>query len=261
MNRFADRNARILLAEDNATNQLVALGILKKLGLQADVAENGLECLKSLKSKTYDLILMDIQMPEMDGIAATRHIRKSTAVYNTIPIVAMTAHAMQGDRERFLAAGMNDYVTKPVSPQSLAAALDRWLPGRNPATSESSSGQSEPALTPQQASEIFDRAGMMLRLMDDNNLVRMVIESFLEDMPRQITALKNYIASSDAIDAERQAHTIKGASASVGGNRMRETALAMEKATGAGDMNRADKLMTELEGQFERLRRLLIQEL
>jgi PAS domain S-box-containing protein len=131
MNRFADRHARILLTEDNATNQLVALGILKKLGLQADVANNGLECLKSLKSERYDLILMDVQMPEMDGIEATRQIRESAAAYSTIPIIAMTAHAMQGDKERFLAAGMNDYITKPVSPQSLAMALDKWLPRRH----------------------------------------------------------------------------------------------------------------------------------
>ena len=131
LNRFAGRKARILLAEDNITNQQVALGILKKLGLRADAVANGAEAVKALETIPYDLVLMDVQMPEMDGLEATRRIRnpQSAVVQITrIPIIAMTAHAMQGDRERCLEAGMNDYVSKPVSPQALAEALEKWLP-------------------------------------------------------------------------------------------------------------------------------------
>ena len=108
----------------------MALGILKKLGLRADAVANGAEALKALETIPYDLVLMDVQMPEMDGFEATRHIRnpRSAVQNHQIPIIAMTAHAMQGDRERCLEAGMNDYVTKPVSPQALAEALDKWLP-------------------------------------------------------------------------------------------------------------------------------------
>jgi PAS domain S-box-containing protein len=133
LNRFAGRKARILLAEDNFTNQQVALGILKKLGLRADAVANGAEALKSLETVPYDLVLMDVQMPEMDGYEATQQIRnpQSAVTNHGIPIIAMTAHAMQGDRERCLEAGMNDYVTKPVSPQALAEALDKWLPKEN----------------------------------------------------------------------------------------------------------------------------------
>ena len=121
---------RILLVEDNPTNQQVALAILEKMGLEVEVANHGVQALQALATQPYDLVLMDVQMPEMDGFEATQRIRQAgSAVLNRrIPIVAMTAHAMQGDRERCLAAGMNDYVYKPVSPQALARALDRWLP-------------------------------------------------------------------------------------------------------------------------------------
>jgi len=156
MDLFAGRKGRILLAEDNITNRVVALGILKKLGLSADAVTNGAEALIAVETQTYDLVLMDVQMPDMDGIEATKRIRnyekimldaecemmkekepEALAAHSprtthnssfSIPIIAMTAHAMQGDRERCLEAGMNDYITKPFSPQALAEMLDKWLP-------------------------------------------------------------------------------------------------------------------------------------
>jgi CheY-like chemotaxis protein len=118
--------ARILLAEDNAINQLVALKILGKLGYRADAVANGLEVIKALESIPYDLVLMDCQMPEMDGFEATRAMRNLKI---NIPVVAMTANAMKGDRELCLEAGMNDYLSKPVKPAELAATLERWLRG------------------------------------------------------------------------------------------------------------------------------------
>ena len=127
---FADRpNVRILLAEDNITNQQVALAILRKLGLRAEAVANGREVLDSLRSIPYDLVLMDVQMPEMDGLETTRAIRsgREGTLNPGIPIIAMTAHAMQGDREECIAAGMDDYIAKPVMPASLAAVLEKWL--------------------------------------------------------------------------------------------------------------------------------------
>ena len=120
---------RILLAEDNITNQKVAAALLKKLGLRADAVANGSEALHALETLPYDLVLMDVQMPEMDGLTATRIIRDpASSVRNRrIPVIAMTARAMQGDREICLEAGMDDYVVKPVTLQSLAKVLDRWL--------------------------------------------------------------------------------------------------------------------------------------
>jgi len=123
-------SARILLAEDNITNQQVAVGLLKRLGLRADAVANGAEAVKALESLPYDLVLMDVQMPVLDGLEATRQIRSphSAVLNHEVPIIAMTANAMQSDRNECLDAGMNDYVSKPVSRRALAEALDRWLP-------------------------------------------------------------------------------------------------------------------------------------
>ena len=122
--------ARILLVEDNEVNRMVAVGMLKKLGLRTDVANNGAEALVALERKHYDLVLMDVQMPVMDGLEATRKIREQpTANTKHLPIIAMTAHAMQGDREKCLEAGMDDYVSKPISPKVLSETVKKWLPG------------------------------------------------------------------------------------------------------------------------------------
>jgi CheY-like chemotaxis protein len=130
---FGDRSARILLAEDNVVGQYVALGILKKLGFHADAVSNGAEALRQLECAEYDLVLMDVQMPVIDGIEATRQIRQVRSVVRDrdVPIIAMTAHAMETDRQLCLDAGMNDYLSKPVSLDAVAGMLLRWLPHNN----------------------------------------------------------------------------------------------------------------------------------
>ena len=130
------QGARILVAEDNVVNQDVALGILHKLGLRAEAVADGAEAVEVLRNQPYDLVLMDVQMPKMDGLEATRIIRdpQSPVLNHQVPIIAMTAHAITGDRNRCLESGMNDYVSKPVSPQALAEALNTWLPLKTPET-------------------------------------------------------------------------------------------------------------------------------
>jgi CheY-like chemotaxis protein len=124
---------RVLLAEDNLVNQRVAIAVLKKLGLAPDLAVNGLEACAAAESRSYDLILMDCQMPEMDGFQATRRIREQEGGARRVPILAMTANAMAGDRERCLEAGMDDYLAKPIAILDLKEALLRWLPPTVPA--------------------------------------------------------------------------------------------------------------------------------
>ncbi|MDO8833942.1 MAG: ATP-binding protein, partial [Vicinamibacterales bacterium] len=141
----SSRAARILLAEDDPTNRLVALGILKKLGQSATAVVDGAEALAAVERDQYDLVLMDVQMPVMDGFEATRQIRQVLPATRHLPIIAMTAHAMQGDRDRCLDAGMDDYVTKPVEPAALARVLRTWLPHD---TSGASGGRQDPAPLP-----------------------------------------------------------------------------------------------------------------
>jgi KaiC/GvpD/RAD55 family RecA-like ATPase/CheY-like chemotaxis protein len=256
---------RILLAEDNITNQQVALGILKKLGLRADAVANGAEAVKSLETLPYDLVLMDVQMPEMDGIEATRRIRnpQSAVTNHGVPIIAMTAHAMQGDRERCLTAGMNDYVTKPVSPQALAQALDKWLPNEEgelqaAQNDQKDSNSTEVSIDESQA-PIFNKADMLARLMNDENLARTVVEGFLNDIPRQIEVLRGYVETGDVTNAERQAHTIKGASANVGGEALRSVAFEMEKVGKEKNLDKLTMLLPKLEREFDRLRQAMQQ--
>ena len=253
---------RVLLAEDNITNQLVALGILKKLGLRADVSVNGVEALKALESIPYDLVLMDVQMPEMDGFEATRQIRNphSTVRNHRIPVIAMTANAMQGDRETCLEAGMNDYVSKPISPQTLADALDKWLPQDSAAATKQAAGKPEKNISPSAgASEapVFDKTGMMVRLMDNEGMARPVIECFLDDIPREIEALKGCLEAGDILSVEHHVHGIKGASAQLGGETLREVAFKMEQAAKSGDMKSISVRLPEMENQFTRLSRFM----
>jgi CheY-like chemotaxis protein/HPt (histidine-containing phosphotransfer) domain-containing protein len=260
---FQDRKWRILLAEDNITNQQVALNILRKLGLRADAVANGAEALKVLETIPYDLVLMDVQMPEMDGFEATRRIRSpQSSVRNPqVPIIAMTANAMQGDREKCLEVEMDDYVPKPVSPQSLAEVLKKWLPRENPdeprqpLNPEIPPGPGSPGLAP----KVFDRAAVLARLMHDEPLMRTVLETFLLDIPQQISALKGYLDSGDIPSVVRQAHTIKGASANVGGDRLRETAYKIEQAARLGDLLVAARDLPALEAEFDALKQAMTQ--
>ncbi len=266
MNLSDGRTARILLAEDNITNQQVAIGILKKLGLRADAVANGAEALIALQTIPYDLVLMDVQMPVMDGLETTRQIRnpESAVLNHKIPIIAMTGYAMKGDRERCLESGMNDYIIKPVSPQALAEALNKWL-GKMPEAAKDQApmitGSSDAGTGRGPESSVFDRADMMARVMGDETLARAVVEAFLGDMPKQISALKNYIENGDTRGVERQAHSIKGASSNVGGKALQSVAFDMEMSARAGDLNSVMSCIDLLEEKFERFKEAVSKEL
>ncbi len=262
--RFQGRKARILLVEDNITNQRVALGILKRLGLSADAVANGAEAVRALETLPYDVVLMDVQMPEMDGLEATRLIRdpRSAVPDHQIPIIAMTAHALQGDRDNCLSAGMSDYVSKPVSPQALAAALEKWLPpdiATRPVGKLKAPGTAAKDEQARRAElPVFDRKGMMSRLMDDAEIAASVAVCFLEDMPRQLQIVRDYLDSGNLSGIQRQAHTIKGASSNVGGMALCAVAADLEKVSA---LDTAHDQIDRMAFEFERLKEVLLQDL
>ncbi len=257
-------NVRILVAEDNITNQQVALGIIKKLGLSADAVANGLEAVKALELIPYDIVLMDVQMPEMDGYQATQSIRapESKVTNRDIPIIALTAHAMLGDREKCVQAGMNDYLSKPIVPQDLAEMLEKWLPNKkkiaNPLQQIPKAGSpQESAKQEETAAPIFDQESFLERAMGDQELANTVIEIFLEDIPPQIQSLKDLFDRGDIAGSGQRAHAIKGAAANVGGEALREVASEIEKAGKAGDSEKIADLLPVIEERFEQLKQMM----
>jgi len=258
------RKGRVLLAEDNITNQQVALGILKKLGVTADAVANGREVIEALKTLPYDLVLMDVQMPVMDGLEATRIIREpfSEIRSRNIPIIAMTAHAMQGDREMCLRAGMNDYVTKPVSLQAVYDALKKWLPagieeGERDGNASAGGSISRSPGARHQAAQVWDREEMLERLMGDVELADEIIRMFLADMPQEIDVLRNNLEAGDFVGISHQTHLIKGVAGNVGGKVMQALALKMEMAAKNRDSEVLKTSMGELTASFEALKQQL----
>ncbi len=252
---------RLLLVEDNSTNRVVAKAILKKLGYNADIAVNGEDAVKKLKETPYDLVFMDLQMPVMGGLEATRIIRnnKSDVLDYKIPVVAMTANVMTGDREMCIEAGMNDYIAKPVVKEKVREVLEKWLPDSEfdepeigeletdePETDEPETDKSEKSA--------FDAADLLERLEGDKEIVEIVCNGFLEDIPVQIQILKENIKIEDMEVVIRQVHTIKGASANVGCPFLGEVAGSMEKSGKAGDMDAIKKCVEQLDEEFYRLK-------
>jgi PAS domain S-box-containing protein len=256
-------SGRILLVEDNSTNQKVALAMLEKLGLRAEVAANGLEAVQALARCRYDLVLMDCQMPEMDGFSATRMIRSGTvgAIDSRVPIIAMTANAQQGDKQRCLDAGMDDYIAKPVQLKDLAAAIGRWMTGSTDDPSVKALPllpASEPADAAIDPAHVFHERDLLERLMGDVDLVHTILQGFLGDIPIQLAKLKSFVLEGDAVAAQRQAHTIKGAAANVGAPGLRDAALELEELSQAKDLKRVADGLPGLEAVFRSLEAVLL---
>ena len=246
---------RILLAEDNIINQKVALKVLEKLGYRADVAVNGAETIKALEMIPYDIVLMDMQMPEMDGLEATIEIRKQealTAQSKHIPIIAMTAHAMNSDKEMCLKAGMDDFLTKPIQPGELGETIARWIPKNAAAARQDRIGDklSEEA-------SVFDRTALLNRVDGDKAFCQEIISMFLQDVPKQIESLENTISKKDTALIDRQAHTLKGASGNVGAVSLQAAAMHLEMAGKNGDLSRATEMLDTIKKEFEKLKKTM----
>jgi PAS domain S-box len=252
INKFRNIGANILLVEDNVVNQQVALGMIKKLGLSADVVNNGLEAIEAFRSPKYDLVLMDVEMPKMNGMEATKKIRKiETSISSHIPIIAMTAHAMKDDRKRCLEAGMDDYISKPIKIQSLIHTLDYWLiKKRDMAATDTPSSVKE-----KETEIIFDSKLLLDNTMNDLELARRVIFIFLNNAPRQLDNLKNSILVQSE-DIVEKAHAFKGATASVGGMSLSKYVADIEAEVQSGNSVNIGSLqqkIPELDRRYETL--------
>ena len=250
---------RVLLAEDNITNQMVAMGILKKTGIRVDAVANGREAVLALEQRPYDMVFMDVQMPIMDGLEATRTIRNSTAVRDRrIPIIAMTAHAMQGDRDICIEAGMNDYIAKPINPVAVSEVLEKWLEHNLPAEKKDAFTQPLEKHEPPGIDEkIFNRKEFLNRMMDDEDLAALITAEFRKNTPNLIDQLGDFINSSNPLEAGHTAHSIKGSAANIGAEKLCETLFEMEQAGKNGNTPRLLELLPELKLGYSELENAL----
>jgi CheY-like chemotaxis protein len=272
---LAEANTRatpkILLAEDHVVNQKVAVCMLEKLGYRVDLVTNGLEALNALQRTPYAAILMDCQMPEMDGFTATAEIRRCEArsegqeasgrslTSRHVPIIAMTANAMQGDREKCLDAGMDDYLAKPVKQGELGTMLARWIPGQSIPHEQKDPVLSEPR---EPGHECVDAAVLAeLRQLDLScGLLSTLITHFLDDVPTRLAALQDACQQGDAGALARVAHEVNGSSGNLGVWRMRQLCIELQALGKAKDLTKAGALLGQLVSEFELVRQRLMAE-
>jgi two-component system, sensor histidine kinase and response regulator len=255
---------RTLIVDDSTTNQTVGRLMLENLGCHVDVAANGKEAVEMLDLLPFDAVFMDCEMPEMDGYEATEEIRRrQQASQRRVPIIAITAKAINGDRERCLAAGMDDYISKPVRLQDLKAALDRWVPegtsqpaiesdpaleiGCNETQSASDTGLA--ALDPEVTEELRS-----LAQGKNPSLLNEIYQTFLKSAAVYLATLNDAAAKGSAEDFARAAHSLRGASANIGAKAFAEQASAMEAMGHSGSVSAARKPLTQLQAEFERVK-------
>jgi PAS domain S-box-containing protein len=251
----AASSLKILLAEDNPVNRRLAKTLLEKHGHTVVIAENGREALDVLDREKVDLVIMDVQMPLMDGLEATRTLRareQSTGAH--LHIIALTAHAMKGDRERCLEAGADDYLTKPIRTSDLLAALDR---ARSPVVA--TTPKPEPSMNPSPKDDILDLAAALERVEGDRALLEELALLFLEEVANNLKGIHESFRAADALTLERLAHTVKGASSNIGATRVSQAALALEQLGRSRDLSAAQPKIAALEAEIEKLRPLLDQ--
>jgi CheY-like chemotaxis protein/HPt (histidine-containing phosphotransfer) domain-containing protein len=224
---------RILVAEDFEINQDVIRPVLEKLGIRVTMVSNGQKAVQALRENQYDLVLMDIEMPVMDGLEATREIRKmDDPQKSSIPIAALTAHALKGDKERFLAAGMDGYITKPVQTGKLIQTISRLL---SPGTNHESQGVPEP--------EYFDPDRALSLADHDDELLLITCQSILTHLPAYLKELDHTVRQKNHKETARLAHSIKSAAKSIGADELADMAFELEQAGDRQDEKETARLL------------------
>lgn len=250
------KRVKILLAEDDVINQKVVTGILERLGYNVDIVSNGKDVVKALEQTSYDLVLMDCQMPEMDGYEATREIRdrNSKVIKHKVPVIALTGNAMEGDMIQFINAGMNDYLLKPVKPKDLYDTIEKWLLKKeNPRIKKNTAQLSC------NEENIIDLSILTNSLSDNKKLIKNILDDFIEYLPGKILDLKKAFNKSNASSVRRKAHTIKGSSANVGAVYLRKIAHQIEIAGASGDLTDVEELLSEFDKQLMELKKVIAQ--
>jgi CheY-like chemotaxis protein/HPt (histidine-containing phosphotransfer) domain-containing protein len=247
----ARRRLRILVVEDNKVNQKVVTAILKKRGHAVTLASTGHEALSTLERERFDVVLMDVQMPEMDGFEATGLIREKEKVDGEhVPIIAMTAHAMQGDREKCLAAGMDDYISKPIRPEDLLSVIDKTL---NALTKNKDSGRGDSKEVEVPAEDVFDVSEAMKAVSGDKGLFEEIAALFAQSAADNMGKIRQGIAARNAIAVEEAAHCLKGSVANFGAKRAFEAAKRLEFIGKGGNLAEAESARTQLEMELKAL--------
>jgi two-component system sensor histidine kinase/response regulator len=250
------RGARILLAEDNEINQQVAREILEQASLVVEIANNGVEAVAMAQKNQYDVILLDIQMPEMNGFQATENIRKLEGEIKDIPIIAMTAHAMSGDREKSIEGGMNDHVVKPIDPDQLFGALLKWI---KPGEREISKHLTEKIVEEKKPSENqplpllqnIDIKSGLSRVGGNEKLYRSLLVKFYNEYPDSTAQIKDALAKEDQELGTRLAHTVKGVAGNLGAKDLQAASADVERAIKDGNLKNIDELLDTFEQNIQ----------
>jgi PAS domain S-box-containing protein len=230
---------KILLAEDNLINQKVAIRTLTSFGYQVDAVLNGEQAVSEHKSKNYDLILMDIQMPEVDGYTATKMIRKLDAPLNSVPIIALTAHALLGDKEKCLVAGMNDYISKPVVAKEIVQIIDKYL------GIHKNKPQGDKKVV-DKASDLFDFDRLNQVSLGDKEFEKDLLGDYFKDAEIKLETLKEFISQRNLKKIQELAHTLKGSSYSVGAKAIGDEALGIEISAKSNDIESVEERLIKL---------------
>ncbi|UVW30108.1 response regulator [Massilia sp. H6] len=260
------RARRVLLAEDNPVNVEVAKAMLESLGMEAHCARNGQEALRAVQDGSWDAVLMDCQMPVMDGFAATAAIRRherEAGRARTLPVIAITANALQGDREACLAAGMDDYLSKPFTQQQLAAVIGRWL--AVPLAASTHHKDVAPRLPPETVA-VIQREAVNCAALENiralsrdggDALVQKVIAAYVGDTPSHLARLRHAVTGMDAGSVRRVAHGLKSSSANIGAARLAMLCKELEQLGRADTVIGADRILADMEHEFQSVRHSL----
>ena len=255
----------ILLAEDNPVNQRVASGILEKHGHTVIAVDNGAQALQALKMQQFDLVLMDLQMPEMDGFSATSAIRQLEAISGEhLPIIAMTARAMKGDRECCLEAGMDEYISKPVNSKDLLAMVEKVVRKSQPsvpravsAQNANNNGHKQSATIDSQETAADDQLetpqAVDFETLLDTNLAEELVELYLDSSPRLLAEIESGVKQQNAATVRSAAHTLKGALQNLSADTAANVALQLEQLGRRGDLHDANSSLSALKHELERI--------